>query len=47
VAKRECGTCDGTGKYKGSTCQTCQGTGEVEDARGDRKDLSKKKPKRS
>ena len=46
MATATCGTCGGSGQFKGSTCQTCGGSGEVEKAsREERRDLGRKKPK--
>lgn len=48
MAKTECPTCKGEGKYRnGTTCQTCGGSGEVEKAsKEDRKSLGRRQPKK-
>jgi len=45
--KITCGTCDGTGKFRGTKCQTCNGTGEVvKGTKEQRKALGRKPPKK-
>lgn len=45
--KITCGTCQGSGTFKGSTCQTCGGSGEVvKGTREQRKALGRKPPRR-
>jgi DnaJ-class molecular chaperone len=47
MATRTCGTCDGSGTFKGSTCQTCGGSGEIQaGTKEERKALGRKAPKK-